>query len=412
MQLGFQNGITSVVLRLKLRKLSDGSAYTGLDHTSSGLIIAAIADNEAATTAYTVAGSTVETITTLGTYAAPTATKCRFKAVDGTNHPGLYEIQIADARWAVSNARSVNVTVSGVSDIEQVDTVVQLGDQSLGFMAPTILTAIASYLDTEVAAIKAKTDNLPADPADASDILASFVKIRKYLQLLARKDSAIATDNATELSELNANGGSGAGGFVNTGESLEAIANITNLGTGARTVTVTVQTSGSVAIQNARVRMVLSGSTYNGLTNASGQVVFNLDDGTWTVSITATGYTYAGTTLVVDGTETPTYTMTNNSVSAPAAPNLSTGTLLCLGTDGLPEEDVEITFRMTAGPGDAGYALDAAEFTATSDVDGEIELDFVREAQYTARRGSVGREVAFTVPDAASFTLPEHLGAP
>ena len=34
----------------------------------------------------------------------------------------------------------------------------------------TQLTAIDDYLDTEVAAIKAKTDNLPADPADASDI--------------------------------------------------------------------------------------------------------------------------------------------------------------------------------------------------------------------------------------------------
>lgn len=127
MQLGFVNSITSVVLRVKIRKLSDGSAYTGLDHTTSGLIIAAIADNEAATTSYTVTGSTIETVTTLGTFAAPTATKCRFKAVDATNHPGLYEIQLADARWAVSGARSVNITVSGASDIEQVDTVIQLG---------------------------------------------------------------------------------------------------------------------------------------------------------------------------------------------------------------------------------------------------------------------------------------------
>lgn len=127
MQLGFVNSITSVVLRVKIRKLSDGSAFTTLDHTTAGLIIAAIADNEAATTSYTVTGSTIETIATLGTFAAPTATKCRFKAVDATNHPGLYEIQLADARWAVSGARSVNVTVSGAADIEQVDTVIQLG---------------------------------------------------------------------------------------------------------------------------------------------------------------------------------------------------------------------------------------------------------------------------------------------
>lgn len=49
------------------------------------------------------------------------------------------------------------------------------------------LTAVASaanlaivddFLDTEIAAIKAKTDNLPADPADASDILAAVAVIQ------------------------------------------------------------------------------------------------------------------------------------------------------------------------------------------------------------------------------------------
>lgn len=49
------------------------------------------------------------------------------------------------------------------------------------------------------------------------------LKTKKYLQLLARKDSAIATDNATELSEINANGGSGAGAFANSTDSTEAI---------------------------------------------------------------------------------------------------------------------------------------------------------------------------------------------
>ena len=118
MQLGFQNGITSVVIRLKLRKLSDGSSFTGLDHNSSGLVIAAIADNEPTTTAYTSAGGTIETVTTLGTFSTPTATKCRFKAVDGVNHPGVYEVQLANARMAVTNARSINLTVSGVTDLD------------------------------------------------------------------------------------------------------------------------------------------------------------------------------------------------------------------------------------------------------------------------------------------------------
>jgi hypothetical protein len=43
------------------------------------------------------------------------------------------------------------------------------------------LAIVAGYIDTEVAAIKAKTDNLPADPADASDIAASFSAVNSAL---------------------------------------------------------------------------------------------------------------------------------------------------------------------------------------------------------------------------------------
>jgi hypothetical protein len=124
----FKNGITSVVLRMKILDATQTypKGLTGLTSASSGLIISTIANNEAAATAYTAAGSTIETIATLGTFAAPTATKCRFKEVDATNHPGLYEIQIADARWAVSNARSVVVTASGVTGMVATDALIQL----------------------------------------------------------------------------------------------------------------------------------------------------------------------------------------------------------------------------------------------------------------------------------------------
>ena len=127
-KVNFKNGRTSVILRVKILDSTSttGAAKTGLTSASSGLIISTIADLEATATAYTAAGSTIETITTLGTFAAPTATKCRFKEVDATNHPGLYEIQIADARWAVSNANSVIVTVSGATGAAQVDAEIQL----------------------------------------------------------------------------------------------------------------------------------------------------------------------------------------------------------------------------------------------------------------------------------------------
>lgn len=116
----FKNGQTSVVLRVKLidSASTSGAGKTGLAFNTAGLIISTIADNEASATNYTVTGSTIETISALGTYAAPTATKCRFKEVDATNHPGIYEIQIADARFAVSNAKSLVVSWSGASGLK------------------------------------------------------------------------------------------------------------------------------------------------------------------------------------------------------------------------------------------------------------------------------------------------------
>lgn len=62
------------------------------------------------------------------------------------------------------------------------------------------LSTIAGYLDTEVAAIKAKTDNLPADPADASDIAASFSSISSTLTTIA---SYIDTEVAAILADTN-----------------------------------------------------------------------------------------------------------------------------------------------------------------------------------------------------------------
>lgn len=128
MSLSIKNGQTSVVLRFKLLDSSStvGAGLTGLTSASSGLIISTIADNEASATAYTVAGSTIESITTLGTYAAPTATKCRFKEVDSTNHKGVYEFQIADARFAVSSAKSLLISIAGATNLVQADYLMPL----------------------------------------------------------------------------------------------------------------------------------------------------------------------------------------------------------------------------------------------------------------------------------------------
>ena len=117
---------TSNLIRFTLKHATTGQGLTGLVFGSSGLIISTIADNEATAVTYTAAGSTIETIATLGTFAAPTATKCRFKEVDAVNHRGVYEFQFADARFSVASARRLIISVTGAASLMDADYEIQL----------------------------------------------------------------------------------------------------------------------------------------------------------------------------------------------------------------------------------------------------------------------------------------------
>ena len=62
-----------------------------------------------------------KTITTIGTYQAPSANKVRFKEVDATNFPGLYEIHAADAAYdATGSRRSVGWIAFGAAGMAPV----------------------------------------------------------------------------------------------------------------------------------------------------------------------------------------------------------------------------------------------------------------------------------------------------
>ncbi len=77
--------------------------------------------------------------------------------------------------------------IDGVVDAILVDTA-EIGVAGAGLTAlasAASLATVAGYVDTEVAAIKAKTDNLPADPADASDVAAAFATVNSTLSTIA-----------------------------------------------------------------------------------------------------------------------------------------------------------------------------------------------------------------------------------
>jgi hypothetical protein len=143
MLLDFINGQTSIILRVKIRNssLSTGAGLTGLTSASTGLIISTIADTEPTATTYTQAGSTIDTITTLGTFGTITSGHCKFKEVDATNHKGIYEIQIANARYAVAGAKSLLVSISGAANAVECDVVVPLRAVN-PYSATTFMTGV------------------------------------------------------------------------------------------------------------------------------------------------------------------------------------------------------------------------------------------------------------------------------
>ena len=183
-------------------------------------------------------------------------------------------------------------------------------------------------------------------------------------------------------------------------------------GTGARTVTITVN-DGTTALQNAVVRLTEGSNTFRALTNASGVATFNLDDATYTVAVTKSGYTYAGTTLVVDGTETATYSMTAVSVTPPTNPDLSAIEVLCLDEDFAAASGIDVDFRMASvAAGDQNRAHPGAKKTVTSNGSGIARFEGPQGATIEWKRGT-GQVWASVALDNDSVTnVTSLIGSP
>lgn len=171
-------------------ELMDSTSTTGGRKTG-------LAFNTAGLTAYYARSQAAAAAIALVTLASAGAawSSGGFVEVDATNMPGLYRLDLPNAALA-AGAETVVITLRGASGMVQASLAIQLVDNlaadvyaRLGAPAgPSIaadIATVAGYLDTEVAAIKAKTDNLPSDPADASDIAASFSAVSGTLATIA-----------------------------------------------------------------------------------------------------------------------------------------------------------------------------------------------------------------------------------
>lgn len=192
---------TSVILRVKLldSSVATGAGLTGLAYNTAGLIISTIQPGEATPTVYTVTAGNVETIATLGTYAAPTAGKCRFKEVDATNHPGVYEIQLADARFASTG--SLIVSVSGATDLAECDIEIGCKDLEVNLTSLNNLSSadVNAACDTALSdydpPTKTELDSLQThgDSTWATADVSSLAPAGEYDTEMGRIDVAVST---------------------------------------------------------------------------------------------------------------------------------------------------------------------------------------------------------------------------
>ena len=113
------------------------------------------------------------------------------------------------------------------SDYDAAKTAAQAGDEMLADLRKILGTALTESTPGWIAAAVKKLFDVETPLLVASDVMrgtdsaATAAKLLAYVQLLARSDSAIETDNATELTAINADGGSGAGDYSSQTDAQE-----------------------------------------------------------------------------------------------------------------------------------------------------------------------------------------------
>lgn len=118
-------------------------------------------------------------------------------ALTGTT-AGLISGAITSAKFTTDAIDANALKADAVTEIQS-----GLGTTANQTTIINALTTIASYIDTEVAAIKAKTDNLPPDPADASDIAAALATIAGYIDT---EVATLITNVATIMGQTGTSG--------------------------------------------------------------------------------------------------------------------------------------------------------------------------------------------------------------
>lgn len=232
--------------------------------------------------------------------------------------------------------------------------------------------------------------------------------------LLSRVDVAVSsrTTSAGVLSTLNAAHGTGAWDTA---------------GSGAHSVTITVSASGvgvagvEITVKNTDESLVLRTDS----TDSSGQVLFNLDSGTYKVILTSSVLydTLPAQTLIVTGTTSESYSLTNAVLSGSSGPNLCRVHFFSQDIGGVLQAEAKFTFRLTAKryvEANGTFVMVAEQLEQVTDGDGYGYVDLListsltpssdaDETTYRVTCPTFRLDAVFTVPDQDSANLVDLL---
>jgi hypothetical protein len=357
----------------------------------------------------------------------------------GTDNAALAATALSTATWTNGLATNLGTTNSTVAT--NLDATVSSRLAAASYTAPA---------NSDITAIKAKTDNLPSDPADQSAVEAAItaatsplataanlatvqsdtndIQTRLPAALVSGKMSSIAElDSAARVkldgtqpdyapataAALTAMRGADNDTLKTLSEQIDGIDGGASLtGPFTRTVTVT-DASTSGAIQNAKVRLFRTGETGSLQTNSGGVASFTVEAATWSYAITANGYTGTSGTIVVSANGDTAVQLMASSVTAPTDPALSAIEVLCLNANFAAASGIDIDFRMASvATGDQNRAHPGAKKTVTSNGSGIARFEGPQGATIEWKRGSGQQWTAVTLDNDSVTNVTSLIGSP
>jgi len=240
-------------------------------------------------------------------------------------------------------------------------------------------------LEASVQAVKARTDNLPIDPADQSQVEAVIV-------------AAVAAIQGVD------------------GDTLESLSDqmdgLVPGGTGASAVVITIREADLTPIADVSVRILNEGETLlvaYGSTDVNGQIQINLDDGVYTVRLRKTGCAFTvPEDLTVSGVTAVAYTGEQSVIGEPEDSDACRVYDYAFAQDGkTPLSSVSAIARIVSVPYDRDEKLHAGvETAAVYDPEtGLLYWDIVRGATVKFVVAELRYNRQHVVPDQATARL-------